>query len=358
MVAEKHLAQLLAALTQPTDTLYQWGLSPGIYFNSRRRAASGVVMTHILYFCPEDVQNKLKNKIYQSVTRSRPAFLLFNQWTGNFKEIMIYQALHNEYRYFGNYDKSVIYVRKDHVFDPKIAQRLAAGVVNRVAPGIRGGRLLLAADTPETEVFRHVQAPMNRRFLVAPGDSPDARRSREGNLLAQKSDWAGALGAWSQSRAPESEANLGTYFERSGSYFRAMTYYQIGYQKFGHPWDEYYQQVQWKLIYQAQYQPEKMQLAQHRRDLAQPVGDDEYARLIRQGNAEAERGRWYKARDIWLEAVRRFPAFPQAFANLGIFFEINCDYDSALAAYGRAAKEMGEPWLTYYQEVRKLKGTP
>jgi tetratricopeptide (TPR) repeat protein len=193
--------------------------------------------------------------------------------------------------------------------------------------------------------------------LLAPGDSPDARLSREGNQHAQKGEWKKALEAWNKSQTLEGIANSGIYFEQLGSYFRALLDYQTAFRSLGPPWDDYYRQVQWKLIYSAQYQQETPLLLQHRRDLVQPSGPDDYSRRIRQGNEEAARGRWYAARDIWLEAVRRYPANPQAFANLGIFFEINRDYDTALKAYARAAKSLGEPWLTYYQEVQKIKET-
>lgn len=363
LVAEQKLGRLLEVLTQPEDTIYQWGTAGHLYFFSRRRAASGVVQNHILFFSPEDVQDKVKNKIFSAVFNARPAFIVFSGWIGDFQESMIFQTLHSQYRYFGAFDKMLIFVRDDHRYDLRTAANLIKTMDAQDERNLYG-RLFLAGRTRTPEFYAEAQREANRKLADRPGEDRYARLLREGNQSAGQGEWAGAMKAWVEaeriaSGRPESAANLGVYHENLGAYFLALDHYQIAFHHLGPPWDAYYRQVQRKLILQVQAAEDRLaRPPEFRRNLILAEGRDEYADWVRRGNEEAGKYRWPEARDLWLAATRKHPERPEAWANLGIAYEIARQYDSAVSAYERAAAVLGEPWRTYLNETRAYLGQP
>lgn len=50
---DRKLGLILKSITLPEETIYQWGLSPSIYFYSQRKAASGFLLNQIFFFAEQ-----------------------------------------------------------------------------------------------------------------------------------------------------------------------------------------------------------------------------------------------------------------------------------------------------------------
>jgi hypothetical protein len=77
------VAGLVESLTKPCDTIYEWGNQTGIYYYSRRKAASGIFYIYPLIDGHEEIRVRTSKRLYEDITGSPPALFIWQDGFGN-----------------------------------------------------------------------------------------------------------------------------------------------------------------------------------------------------------------------------------------------------------------------------------
>ncbi|MBN1594685.1 hypothetical protein JW933_02050 [candidate division FCPU426 bacterium] len=93
----KEIGLRLRKTTRPEETLFQWGIDPGFYFYSRRKAASGVLSLHTMKYSPPLLRKKYLDRIYTEVTMAAPAVFIYNRKFGRLEDNVFYDFLRTGY---------------------------------------------------------------------------------------------------------------------------------------------------------------------------------------------------------------------------------------------------------------------
>jgi len=253
LLSDLRLARALEQLTDPQERIYQWGMASGLNYYSRREPGSGLILHHLLYFSPADVKARLAARVKQDLEDHPPAFFILTAWSGDYRTNEIFQWLRKDYRFFGSFDKYLVFERRQRPRRPPDFKRRVAELMAPELPPRPWEDQVLFAGRPD------VAGTPERR--LAESGRPDAygRLMREGNALAREGRWPEAFDRWVQAHladitAPETKANQGVYYERTGEDYMALSQYQIGAVRIGPPWDAYYRDALLRLVQKAENQ--------------------------------------------------------------------------------------------------------
>jgi len=253
---DRQLGQLLGSLTRPDETLYQWGLAPGIYFYSKRNAASGIVLNHILYFTPLDLRTHLYNKLISDIGKSKPAFIVFTSWAFRLDQEPWMDPFKIHYRFLGLFGKSAIFEKKDRPTPAKlILSQLNIPAESKNQPW-KNPHLILFPGWKSTRFLDPER--FKGKPLLPSGNGLEADLINQGIALFQQNQFikgrdvlAKALEINPNNLAAQAE--MGVYNEATGQYFLALENYQTVAEKFPHPYTEYYIETQNLLMQQGAF---------------------------------------------------------------------------------------------------------
>lgn len=250
---ERELGLLLKTLTEPSETIYQWGWWAQTYFFSQRKAASGIVTTHIFYFCPE-LRHKLYSKLIRDIEKSRPAFIVINAWTGKLDQQTWMQPFWPRYSFFGMFGKSLIFEKRGR---SKPAKEILARI--KLSPKQES----LPWENPRLELFPGMKStPLMdyERFFGKPilptGNGPEASLVNQALDLFQKRQHLNARDILTKAieintNSLPALAAIATFNEASGQYYLALENYQTLAEKLPHPFIEYYLETKNLLMQEA-----------------------------------------------------------------------------------------------------------
>lgn len=251
---DRRLGQLLNYLTRPDEKIYQWGMSAGLYFYSRRDAASGIVLHHILYFAPPPIRYRLYDRLVKDVIKSKPAFFIFTSWAFRLDQEPWIQPFIKEYRFLGLFGKYAIFERKSRStpakellaklqIPPESTDRPWEKPQLILFPGWQG----IALSDPER---------FQGTSLLHSGYGGEAKWVDEALFLFRQKRYidARAILARALEINPDNlaaQAEMGVYNEATGQYFLALKNYETVAKKILHPFNEYYVETRNLLMQQA-----------------------------------------------------------------------------------------------------------
>lgn len=358
LLKEKSLGIIIGELTLPEEKIYQWGMSSSIYFFSKRKAASGIVINHILYFTNKKLTLKYMNKILNDLLVNKPAFFIISAWIGQLGDHKIFNNFSDEYQYFGSFGKNIIFERKGRQerFEDKINNLINS---NREY-GLTALKYKLRLAEDQTLDQYNPNKKMNRNLIEPEGLDEYSLLVKEGNQLARNKWFDKALVKWSAARQIypkrlEALANNAIIQEMKGELHPALEAYEILAKQYGAPWDAYFSEAVLYLEKQAKEAIERTSLKKSLKDrkLLGTKLDTEYGILINQGLEQIKRNQFDEAEKCWLKAVVVDPEGIEARANLGVIRERTRRFKLALEDYEFVAEHKGEPWIGYYNELKK-----
>lgn len=257
---DRNLGRILKSITLPKETIYQWGLSPAIYFYSRRNASSGILLNQVFFFAEKKYAELLYAKLVREIRESLPAFYIFTSWNARLMDEDLFRVIKKNYSFFGMYGKYVIYERKNR---PERFERELFKYRNISEPEIKpweNVQLRLAAQTQPLAMFRNINVPpepFDRQMFIPKDGDPDKSLVEKGLEMYKNNDLYHAEGLW-RSLAESNPynyaalANTGLLYEKYKVYYRALANYQAVAKVYEHPWTEYYQETRFLLCRDAE----------------------------------------------------------------------------------------------------------
>ncbi|MDT8318771.1 MAG: hypothetical protein RQ824_12405 [bacterium] len=73
------VAEFVKGQTQECETVYEWGGEPGIYYYSKRRAASPINNIFPFIMGPADIRSKRLTRVYKKIMSEPPALFIWNR---------------------------------------------------------------------------------------------------------------------------------------------------------------------------------------------------------------------------------------------------------------------------------------
>jgi len=253
---DRTLRKMLGRLPPPDETIYQWGMQTALVFYSQRWSASGVIFHHIFFYAPGEIRQRYFYRLVKRMHDKRPAFLIYTAWVGRLEDDPLLGIFKNNYRFFGLYDKYVIFERRDR---PPLTPEMQKVLLEQVGGGYswKHPRLVLASEITASRYLG--PSPFQRElFQPRPGDR-DAELIREGNGYFAAKRYGEAKAAWDKALAlhpdsPAALANLGIWNEMAGWYYTSLGNLQavIDQHRLERPWLDYYREIQYRLAESAE----------------------------------------------------------------------------------------------------------
>lgn len=99
--------------TAPCETLYEWGKDTGIYFYSNRKAAAPIIFISHFFEGSEQGMRERRERTYESVTASPPAYLIYNTHTRWLDDPIFDDLLEEKYKLVGKkFMRYILYEKK------------------------------------------------------------------------------------------------------------------------------------------------------------------------------------------------------------------------------------------------------
>ena len=358
IIKEQALGKIISKITSPEEKIYQWGLAPTIYFYSKRNAASGIVIHHIMFFGEKNITLKYMNKTINDLISNKPAFFIFTSWLGQLRQHKIFETVMKEYRFFGTFGKNIIFERKGR--KERFESVLEDYAKNPEEYGYYTpkDKLRLAGDYSLKRYNPAERKP--RGFIRVSGTGKYAGHINEGVKYVLNKEVDKAILEWSKAGSVrpgryEAEANIAIAQEMRGHLSKAINGYERLAASNGSPWDEYYKETVLRIEHEARQiltEPIKKNIKMTQRILLNAKGSDEYANLVNLGIKAVQDKKIYDAEKYWVKAKRLQPDRPEARANLAVLLERSRKFDQALKEYKYAAEKLGAPWNKYYEELK------
>ncbi|MEE9614580.1 MAG: glycosyltransferase family 39 protein [Thermodesulfobacteriota bacterium] len=97
------LAMRIKEITRPCDTIYEWGAETGLYYYSKRKAASGIFFVYPLGRGQPEKMTRDIGRVYDSLGKSPPAIFIWNNNYGKPGDTIFSPFLKNRYDLIGRY---------------------------------------------------------------------------------------------------------------------------------------------------------------------------------------------------------------------------------------------------------------
>ncbi|MEE9614042.1 MAG: hypothetical protein V3W31_03680, partial [Thermodesulfobacteriota bacterium] len=111
-IHSRELGKRIGETTTPCDTIYEWGAETGLYYYSRRKAASGIFNVYHLMVGPLEYRFKKFEKLSASLENSPPALFIWSNRYGKVDDGPLARFIRDNYNPVGIYMEYDIYEYK------------------------------------------------------------------------------------------------------------------------------------------------------------------------------------------------------------------------------------------------------
>ncbi|MEE9614546.1 MAG: hypothetical protein V3W31_06270, partial [Thermodesulfobacteriota bacterium] len=112
-IRPRRLANYIKKVTRPCDTIYEWGAETGLYYYSKRKAASGIFFIYPLLVGPEEERLRKADRLLDDLTASPPTLFVWSKRYAELRERGIYDFVRERYDLVNRYRGYDVYRRKD-----------------------------------------------------------------------------------------------------------------------------------------------------------------------------------------------------------------------------------------------------